>query len=110
MRAILTSFGIARALCLALLLALALAPAVEATHHGPGTLVAEAGHHSADPHHHHPEANHDASDHDHVSVGLMTAHGIGVYADLVRESLSGSVAAENSPPDSPRRPPRPMRI
>ena len=42
MRAILTSFGIQRALFLALLLALALAPAVEAAHHGPAALVAEA--------------------------------------------------------------------
>lgn len=109
MRAILTSFRIERALCLVLLLALALAPAVEAAHHGPGTLAAEAhDHHAhpADPYHHHPDTHHDASDHDHVSVALLTSHGVEVHANPGREDLSGSVAAESSPPDNPRRPPR----
>lgn len=111
MRAILTSFGIERALCLVLLLALALAPAVEAAHHGPGTLVAEAhDHHAADADHHHPESHHDASVHDHVSVALLASHGAEVYSNPGREDLSGSVAAESSPRDNPRRPPRPTMI
>lgn len=110
MRAILTSFGIERALCLVLLLALALAPAVEAAHHGPGTLVAEADHHTheAGADHHHPEAHHDSTDHDHVSVALLTSHGVEVYSNPGRDDPSGSLVAVSSPPDGPRRPPRPM--
>ena len=109
MRAILTSFGIQRALFLALLLALALAPAVEAAHHGPAALVAEADHHAhpSGPDHHHPEGQHDANDHDHISVVLLAGHGSEVHANPDRQALSGPVVAGSSSPDNPKRPPRP---
>ncbi|MFN5997935.1 MAG: hypothetical protein ACK47C_12140 [Paracoccaceae bacterium] len=108
MRAILVRWSILRALTLALVLALTLAPAVEAVHHGPGTLAAEADPdaHSGDLDHHHPEAHHDASDHDHVSVALLIDSGADDHTDPARQDLSGSVGAASSPPDGPRRPPR----
>lgn len=110
MLAILTSLGIRRALCLALMLALALGPAVEASHHGPGPLAAEVDHHdhAADSRHHHPEAHHDASDHDHVSVALLGHEDAGVHPKPGRLEFVGAVVADSSPPDGPRRPPRPM--
>jgi len=110
MRAILTSLGIQRALCLALVLALALAPAVDASHHGTGPLAAEVGHQDdpADLDHHHPEAHHDVSDHDHVSVALPGHEGAGVHPKPGRLEFVGAVVADSSPPDGPRRPPRPM--
>ncbi|MDP3193924.1 hypothetical protein [Tabrizicola sp.] len=99
-----------RALCLALVLAMALAHAVETAHHGPGTQAAEVDHHAhpADLVHHHPEANHDADDHDHVSVALLTSLGAEVHTDPCRRDLSAAVVADISPPDGPRRPPRAM--
>ena len=108
MRAILVRWSILRALSLALVLALALAPVVEAVHHGPGTLAAEADPHAhpGDLDHYHPESHHDASDHDHVSVVLLVESSADDHMDPARPDLSGSIGAASSPPDGPRRPPR----
>lgn len=99
-----------KAFCLMLVLALALAPAVEALHHGPSLTGAEAHPHDHDHGHHHADGHHDGSDHDHVSVAVL----IGDSADLpplpARRDLAGAVQADDSPPDSPRRPPRPMTL
>jgi hypothetical protein len=112
MRAILVRWSILRALSLALVLALALAPAVEAVHHGPGTWVAEADPHAhpGDLDHHHPETHHDASDHDHVSTGLLADPAAEDHTDPARRDLSGPIGATSSAPDGPRRPPRPTMI
>jgi hypothetical protein len=101
-----------RAFCLMLVLALAAAPAIETAHHGPGALVAEADHHAHGPGHDHDHggAPHDSSDHDHVSIALLSGQGAEVHAAPSHQELSGSVVAASSPPDSPRRPPRPTMI
>lgn len=59
------------------LMALALAPMAEAATHGPGAALAEADHaawHDAHGHGHDHHGHHDATDHDHSTSVILTAH------------------------------------
>ncbi|WP_374430989.1 hypothetical protein [Tabrizicola sp.] len=112
MQRIVAKVGLVRAFCLALVLALAIAPAVEAAHHGPGALAAEADHHSHGPGHDHDHGGqpHDSGDHDHVSVALLTGDGATTYPQPGRLVQPSPGLRNGTPPDGPRRPPRPMMI
>lgn len=104
------------ALCVALMLVLSLtlAPAVEAAQHGPGEMVAEAGdraHHAAHGHQHDlPQPQHDAGDHDHVAAALLLAPGAGHRPPPARSLRPGSLSADGTIHDGPRRPPRLLLI
>jgi hypothetical protein len=114
MQVIVVKVRLVRAFCLMLVFVLAAAPAIETAHHGPGALVAEADHHAHGPSHDHDHdhggAPHDSSDHDHVSIALLSGQGAEVHAAPSHQELFGSVVAASSPPDGPRRPPRPTMI
>lgn len=99
-----------RALCLFLILALFTAPAVEAAHHGPGTLTTEADHHGLGYGHDHAGSHQDASDHDHVSIAALTEDGTGPHPEPDRQVHPGPDVPSGCPLDGPRRPPRPMMI
>ncbi len=108
MRASGARFGVT-AFCLMLGLALAIAPALEAVHHGPDLTVAETHPHSPDGHDH-ADDHHDSGDHDHVSVVVLAGDGAEVHPRPSRRVLAGPVRADESPPDNPRRPPRLMTL
>lgn len=112
MQGIVAKVGLVRAFCLALVLALDIAPAVEAAHHGPGALAVEADHHSHGPGHDHDHGGqpHDSGDHDHVSVALLTGEGATSYPEPGRVVQAGPGLRNGTPPDGPRRPPRPMML
>lgn len=97
-----------RALCLALILALAAAPAIEAADHGPAALVVEAGHHAHGPghDHNHTSVPHDSGDHDHVSVALLIGEGAASTPEPGRVVQASPGLGTGTPPDGPRRPPR----
>lgn len=114
MQRIVAKVGLVRAFCLTLMLALAIAPAVEAAHHGPGALSVEADHHGHGPGHDHDHDHggqpHDSGDHDHVSVALLTGEGAITYPEPGRLVQPSPGLRNGTPPDGPRRPPRPMMI
>lgn len=114
MQRIVAKVGLVRAFCVTLMLALAIAPAVEAAHHGPGALAAEADHHGHGPGHDHDHDHggqpHDSGDHDHVSVALLTGEGATTYPEPRRLVQPSPGLRNGTPPDGPRRPPRPMMI
>lgn len=104
------------ALCATLVLALSLAaaPAVEAAKHGPGAVAAEAEHrayHAAHGHQHDlPQQHHDAGDHDHVAAALLLAPGAEHRPPPERSLRPGSLSADGTIHDGPRRPPRLLLI
>lgn len=107
-----TAWARIRALCACLVVALSLAvaPAVEALEHGPGVIVAEADHRAFHPEHGHshemPLGHHDSTDHDHVSVALLDAPGLGAHPAPRKTLRPESLAVDGTIRDGPRRPPR----
>ncbi len=106
-----------RAFRLMLILALSVAPIVEAAHHGPGAQAVEMDHHAFHFEHGHGHGHgtdladhHDASDHDHVSTVVLIGEGTAPYPEPDRQVQPGPAVPSGFPPDGPRRPPRPTMI
>ena len=96
--------------CLIVALLLAVAPAIEAVKHGPGTMAAEADHRAFHAEHGHshemPHGHHDSTDHDHVGAALLDSHGQEVHPAPQRTLRPDILVADGTIRDGPRRPPR----
>ncbi|MFM7446026.1 MAG: hypothetical protein ACKO2N_19355, partial [Tabrizicola sp.] len=81
-------------------------------HHGPDAVAVETDHDAHGPGHDHDPigATHDSGDHDHVSVALLIAEWAASYPGPGRLVQAGPGLGNGTPPDSPKRPPRPMMI
>jgi hypothetical protein len=96
-------------LCLAVVLAIG--PAMDAVKHGPGAMAAEADHRAYHLEHGHSHDiagsdRHDPGDHDHVGAALLAPPGAEVAPPPERTLRPGSIVADETIREGPRRPPR----
>jgi hypothetical protein len=92
-------------------LSLALAPAVEAVKHGPGAMAAEADHRAYHAEHGHVHDiagadHHESGDHDHGGAALLASPEAEAPPPPARTLRPGSLGADGTIREGPRRPPR----